>query len=201
VLLPSTAGSVASASSDDSLCELETLKQLISTAKRAQKLYSKFSQAQVRSMCQSVQLSSCSWWWGACPILRRSPLVNLLLLLLIMLYTLYFRWMPSSRRPHLQQVLRGAWCCRRCSASFELGQAVLRTWHVVPGSRQQMLGFAQERCIAYELNKQLLIHQISPACRELIKLVALCLQDQAGSGSSGGHRCACAAVATMLKCP
>jgi hypothetical protein len=52
VLPPSTAGSVASASSNDSLCELETLKELISTAKKAQKIYSKFSQAQVCDQCQ-----------------------------------------------------------------------------------------------------------------------------------------------------
>jgi hypothetical protein len=52
VLPPSTAGSVASASSNDSLCELDTLKQLISTAKKAQKVYSKFSQAQVCNQCQ-----------------------------------------------------------------------------------------------------------------------------------------------------
>ncbi|WIA31759.1 hypothetical protein OEZ86_002631 [Tetradesmus obliquus] len=54
VLPPSTAGSVASGSSSDSLCELETLKQLISTAKKAQKRYSKFSQAQVDAIFKAA---------------------------------------------------------------------------------------------------------------------------------------------------
>ncbi|WIA11632.1 hypothetical protein OEZ85_011735 [Tetradesmus obliquus] len=54
VLPPSTAGSVASGSSSDSLCELETLKQLISTAKKAQKLYSKFSQTQVDAIFKAA---------------------------------------------------------------------------------------------------------------------------------------------------
>jgi hypothetical protein len=63
VLPPSTAGSVASASSNDSLRDLETLKQLISTAQKAQKIYSKFSQAQVCNQYQrqaTVAAALCS---------------------------------------------------------------------------------------------------------------------------------------------